>query len=103
MNIISNNCHGPIKKCREYTSEYLKKRKVVNMSGLPLSDSETSILSKGLNFCPTPIEMKKQQFYYEVDNFKRNLSLKVFFYKENDHANTHKNEPYKSTVLEKIV
>ena len=35
--------------------------------------------------------MKRQQFFKEVDNFKRNISLKVFFNKEKEVSNTPEN------------
>ena len=101
--MISKNCKYPIKKSRIYITENINKRKVVNISKSYLGKHEISILSKGLNFIPTSKEMKKLQFYKEVDHFKRNLSLKVFFNKENDGKNSQTNEPYKSTILEKIV
>jgi len=66
---------------------------VVNISGINLSTHGYSILSKGLNFCPTLPETKKNTLYKELDNFKRNLSLKVFFQNQNE-ANA---EPYRST------
>ncbi|XP_061190260.1 uncharacterized protein LOC133198133 [Saccostrea echinata] len=34
---------------------------VLNRSSVPLSESETSLLSKGLNFCPTPHEIDEKQ------------------------------------------
>ena len=68
--MINKNCKSPIKKYRIYISEHLNKCKVVNISGIKLSQSETSILSKGLNFCPTPTEMNKSEVYRNIDDFK---------------------------------
>lgn len=64
---------------------------MVNISGKPLSVAANSLLSKGLNYCPTQTQMKRQQFFEEVDNFKRNISLKVFFNKEKEVSNTPQN------------
>ena len=93
--MINKNCKSPIKKYRIHVKENLNKRKVVNISGIKLSQSETSILSKGLNFCPNPTEMKKSEVYRNIDDFKRNISLKVLFREA-------KND-YTPTILDKIV
>ena len=90
----------------------MNKRKVVNISGIPLTNSETSLLSKGLNFSPAPNEIKKQIIYKDIDEFKRNLSLKVLFKKtenneknekEKDNKNCKYEKTYKSSTLDKII
>ena len=77
----------------------MKNKKLVNISNLQISDIEKSVLEKGLNFCPTQYKMQKHDFYKDVENFKRNISLKVFFHKEDNTENTE----YKSTTLEKLI
>ena len=98
--MIQKNCKKPINKYRIQVNNFLNKRKVVNISGIKLTHSETSILSKGLNFCPTQTEMKKQDIYKNIDDFKRKISLKVLF---RNTENSTQNNSYKSTNLDKII
>ena len=55
---------------------------VVNLSNYQLSEAETSLLSKGLNFCPTPGEPDMLTMCKDLDRFHRQLRLKAFFGKE---------------------
>ena len=48
---------------------------VVNLSRLKLSNGSLSLLSKGLNFCPTPNEPNPGQSKDDLDNLHRILSL----------------------------
>ena len=52
---------------------------VVNLSKYHLSDSELSLLERGLNFCPTPGEPDMGQLRRDLDSFHRKLRLKSFF------------------------
>ncbi|XP_061196804.1 uncharacterized protein LOC133205080 [Saccostrea echinata] len=52
---------------------------VLNKSSVPLSESETSLLSKGLNFCPTPHEVDEKQVREDTRAFFRRLRLKEHF------------------------
>ena len=70
----------------------------MNISGKPLSECARSILSKGLNFCPTPTNLNKQKTLQELDDLQRNLSLKVHFHNENKLNN----QIYIPSTLEKI-
>ena len=103
--MINNHCKKPITKHRILISEKINKRKVVNISGITLTNSETSLLSKGLNFSPTSTEVKKQIIYKDIDNLKRSLSLKVLFTKdEKDTVPENENlQIYKSNILDKII
>ena len=95
--MIKTICKKPIQKYRIQASKHINARKVINISSIKLTESETNILSKGLNFCPTPTEMRKTEVYKNIDDLKRSISLKVFF-KQNESQSI-----YKSTNLEKIV
>ena len=54
-----------------------------------LSDSEKSLLSKGLNFVPTTSVADAFQNETDLQHFFRRLLLKAFFYgKENDHLDS---------------
>ncbi|XP_061188704.1 uncharacterized protein LOC133196871 [Saccostrea echinata] len=56
---------------------------VLNKSSVPLSESETSLLSKGLNFCPTPHEVDGKQVREDTRAFFRRLRLKEHFSRKN--------------------
>ena len=55
---------------------------------LLLSDSEKSVLSKGLNF--VPISQKTDEFSVkqDVEKFLRRVQLKAFFHDKEDDSNT---------------
>ena len=57
--------------------------KVINLSSTCHTDTQVSVLSKGLKFTPTPrrntIEMEKY-----IHNFTRKLKLSEYFANEND-------------------
>jgi hypothetical protein len=52
---------------------------IVNLSDHVLTEDETSILSKGLNFSPTPGEPNIGETANDIDKFIRRLRLKLFF------------------------
>ncbi|XP_055997948.1 uncharacterized protein LOC130047308 [Ostrea edulis] len=52
---------------------------VLNASSVILSEEETSLLSKGLNFCPTPREVNDQTVREDTREFFRRLRLKEHF------------------------
>jgi len=52
---------------------------VVNLSKYKLSVVELSLLSKGLNFCPTPIDPDPGAIRADLDNFHRRLRLLARF------------------------
>ncbi|XP_041453720.1 uncharacterized protein LOC121406912 [Lytechinus variegatus] len=55
---------------------------VVNLSSSPLSQAETSLLSKGLKFCPTPPEVEQIALSQDLSTFYRRIRLKEFFLDE---------------------
>ena len=63
-------------------SEYVDKL-VVNLSSYKLSHAERSLLSKGLNFCPTPGEPELGDIKRDLDIFHRDLRRKAFNLKGN--------------------
>lgn len=63
-------------------NEVLEKR-VVNLSSLQLTESETCLLQKGVNFCPTPSPPDKEELYKDIDAFARRLKLKEYHTSEN--------------------
>ncbi|XP_062596387.1 uncharacterized protein LOC134257802 [Saccostrea cucullata] len=61
---------------------------VLSTSSAPLSESETSLLSKGLNFCPTLHEVDEKQVREDTRAFFRRLRLKEHFSRK-DFANSY--------------
>ena len=57
---------------------------IVNLSDYNLSESEISILSKGLKFCPTPGYHEVSEVQSDLDRFHRQLRLKHFFHFRED-------------------
>ncbi|XP_062572166.1 uncharacterized protein LOC134234122 [Saccostrea cucullata] len=55
----------------------------------PLSESETSLLSKGLNFCPTPHEVDEKQVREDTRAFFRRLRLKEHFSRKDSEVNSY--------------
>jgi len=57
---------------------------VINLSSFPLTKPMVSILSKGLNFCPTPGEPNAFELRQDLDKFHVSLRRKQFFSKKID-------------------
>ena len=54
-------------------------RNVVNLSDRRLTNSEIKVLSKGLNFCPTPKEINKFELAKDISEFGRIMKCKAYF------------------------
>ena len=52
---------------------------VVNLSKRELTESEISLLSRGLKFCPTPKDLDKGKIKTDFEEFGRRLRLKWLF------------------------
>jgi len=52
---------------------------VINLSNFQLTPAMISLLSKGLNFCPTPGEPDRYQLRRDLDKFHVSLRRKLFF------------------------
>ena len=50
----------------------------MNLSSRTLTKSETDLLHKGLNFCPTPPPPRKEEIKDDIDAFARRLNLKEY-------------------------
>ena len=57
---------------------------VINLSSFQLSTAMISLLSKGLNFCPTPGEPDRSMLRRDLDNFHVKLRRKLFFSRSTD-------------------
>jgi hypothetical protein len=49
------------------------------LSSKDLKPAEIRILSKGLNFCPTPNKINEEQLSADLDKFARSLRIKEYF------------------------
>ena len=74
---------------------------VVNLSKYKLTKSEISVLSRGLNFCPTPDEPDPGQIRTDLDDLHRRLRLRYHFQDDDDDTmdlhdceNIHSTEPF---------
>ena len=70
----------------EYTSG------VVNLSNYPLTNTERNVLSKGLGFCPTPGAPDIGNLIQDLDEFKRETRLQLFFSGNNDNPSEDSNQ-----------
>ena len=68
---------------------------VINLSSRHLSEDEISLLSKGLNFVPTPKHINKAKIKEEIEVYGRKLRLMLHF--RNDHREFDVN-PFKKTT-----
>ena len=66
---------------------------------LLLSDSEKSVLSKGLNF--VPISQKTDEFSVkqDVEKFLRRVQLKAFFHDKEDDSNTSNKDTFQTLQI----
>ena len=53
---------------------------VVHLSYRELNVGEVSLLSKGLNFCPTPKDLDRFSLRKDINEFIRRIRLKEYFY-----------------------
>nr|XP_054761537.1 ankyrin repeat, PH and SEC7 domain containing protein secG-like [Lytechinus pictus] len=67
---------------RHTNNNYASPHLVVNLSSSPLSQAETPLLSKGLEFCPTPPEVEQIALSQDLSTFYRRIRLKEFFLDE---------------------
>lgn len=54
------------------------KPKIINLSNHTLTDSEVKLLSKGLKFCPTPVERDLLELEVNMKELARKIELQVF-------------------------
>ena len=64
--------------------QFLCTDKVINLSKRALSESEISVLSKGLKFVMTPKELDYSQIKVDLESFGRRLRLKWHFRESED-------------------
>jgi len=57
---------------------------VVNLSQRVLTQTEVSLLSKGLKFCPTPEKIDIYSLQKDIEEYVRRVRLREYFYSEQD-------------------
>lgn len=56
----------------------------VKLSDWILTNAEIKVLSKGLNFCPTPKEINKFELVKDSREFRSRMKCKAAFYAKGD-------------------
>ncbi|CAB3999844.1 Hypothetical predicted protein, partial [Paramuricea clavata] len=65
-------------ECNNEQSKFVSDN-VINISSRVLTQAEVSLLSRGLKFCPTPIELDISSVKRDIKEFGRKLKCKAFF------------------------
>ena len=68
---------------------------------LPLSDSEISVLSKGLNFVSISKKLDEFSVKRDVEKFLRRVELKAFFHDKEDDSNTSDKDTFETLQVRK--
>ena len=72
--IISTGCTEGGKLIGYFVSE-----NVINLLKRCLSKAEVGLLSRGLNFLPTPSDLDKSKLREDIESFKTRMRLNLFF------------------------
>ena len=91
---ISNSSQSPNvtparKRSRRKTKPaniQLDNSSVINLSSYSLSTDETSILSRGLTFCPTPRHIDWPEVSADIYDFSRRMRLTEYFFDNNSNT-----------------
>jgi hypothetical protein len=83
----------------------LQNKFVINLSKHKLSEDEITVLSKGMNFCPTPGALDPGEYRTDLDSLHRRLRLRYHFRKEDgtqwippDVDNIHNHSPFEHKI-----
>ena len=68
---------------------------------LPLTDSEKSVLSKGLNFVPITKRTNEFSIKQDVEKFLRRVQLKAFFHDKEDDSDTSNKDIFETLLVRK--
>jgi hypothetical protein len=69
---------------RKRKAENRKSNVVVNLSSKLLNSAESSLLSKGLNFCPNSPKINVHELDEDLDQFARRLRIKEYFHSKKE-------------------
>ena len=61
---------------------------VINLSSYSLSTDETSILARGLTFCPTPRHIDWSEVSADIYDFSRRMRLTEYFFDDNSNTSS---------------
>ena len=89
------------KQNNNITKENILNTRIVNLSSIELTQSETSLLRRGLNFCPTPPPPKPEDLDADIDAFARRINLKEYYAPVNIDE-IQQDSSYHCSVLEKL-
>ena len=83
------------------TKEKILNTRIVNLSAIELTQSETNLLRGGLNFCPSPPPPKPEDLDTDIDAFARRINLKEYHTPDNIDE-IKQDSCYHHSVLEKL-
>ena len=89
------------KQNNNLTKEKILNTRIVNLSAIELTQSETNLLRRGLNFCPTPPPPKPEDLDADIDAFARRINLKEYHASDNIDE-IKQDSSYRHSVLEKL-
>ena len=81
------------------SSPEILKTVVTIPENLLLSDSEKSVLSKGLNFVPISLKTDEFSVKQDVEKFLRRVQLKAFFHDKEDDSNTSNKDTFETLQI----
>ena len=67
---------------------------VINLSQTPLSHDESSVLARGLTFCPTPRRINWSEVSADINDFTRRMRLTEYFHDYNNASNPNQTNPF---------
>jgi hypothetical protein len=80
--IYHQNYLSPLGKRQGGNEDFQGTKKLIEtkiLSSKDLKPDEICILSKGLNFCPTPNKINEEQLSADLDKFARSFRIKEYF------------------------
>ena len=98
---MNNEKRRQAKLKKSLTKEEILKKRIVNLTTLELTQSETDLLRRGLNFCPTPPPPQPEAINKDIDAFARRLNLKEF-HTPDEIDETVQQPTYKPSTLQKL-
>ena len=89
------------KQNNNLTKEKILNTRIVNLSAIELTQSESDLLRRGLNFCPTPPPPKPEDLDADIDAFARRINLNEYHAPDNIDE-IEQDSSYHHSVLEKL-
>ena len=89
------------KQNNNLTKEKILSTRIINLSAIELTQSETNLQRRGLNFCPTPPLPKPENLDADIDVFAGRINLKEYHVPDNVDE-IEQDSSYHYSVLEKL-